>query len=162
MLHRTCLFRSCSLCIAGQTIELSATCSAKTKPGQFQPRPLHSLVLWSSKNILWGQLPKWHTLYMLKSATRFRDVKVTTDNLVIVTRPFSLWGKSLRLQIPHYHHATETGTAVLYTGFQIPVPQGGMGWRKGNKHEHFVQCSLLKPFTVVERLVNSIWAQSPP
>lgn len=114
------------------------------------------------KHSLWTATQTARSLHA-KSATRFRDIKITTDKSAIVTRPFPFRQKpcSSASLITTGDCATETGKAELYTGFQIPVALGGMGWRKGNKHQHFIQCSLLKPLTVAERLVNSIWAWSP-
>lgn len=161
MFHRTYLFRSCSLCIAGQSMEASATCSAETEQGPFQPHPLHSPVIWSSKSILWGQLPNWHALYTVK-VPRGSEVLEQPQITWQFWRGYSLRGKNLVLHLPHYSrrlcNRIWEGWA---TGFQIPAAQGGMGWRKGNEHQHFILCSLLKPLTVAERPVNSAWAWSP-
>lgn len=58
----------------------------------------------------------------------FIDVKITTDNLVIVTRSFPLRQKPSILSLPQVtDRATQTGKAGWHTGFQIPAAQGGMG-----------------------------------
>lgn len=103
-----------------------------------------------------------HPLHV-KRAVTVRDVKITTDNLVIVTRSFPLRQKphtsTLSLpQVSVQHKLERLGDTQASEYLRHRV---GWGWRKGNEHQGFIQCSPLKPLTVAERLVNSVWAQSP-
>jgi len=78
-----------------------------------------------------------HPLHV-KSATRFRDVKITTDNSAIVTRQFPFRQKPhISTLITTGNFATGTGKAAWYTGFQIPVAQGRMGTEQGEQASAF-------------------------
>lgn len=153
MLHRTYLLHSCSLgdyVIPFQNMEASAMCTV----GRDHARPPSYLspeftVFSPSKSILWGQLPTLYMFQVLQGSEVLRWPQVTQK----LGQDCSLWGKPLLLQLSHYYRW------LCNPRFQITVAQGETGI--GNEHQRFIQCSLLKPLTVAEQLVNITWAQSP-
>lgn len=96
----------------------------------------------------------------VKSALRLRDAEITTDNPIIVTRPFPLRQKP-RTSILNTQPCKRKWKGWIIHRLPIPVAQGEWGRKKGNQHQWFIQCSLLKPLTVAEKLINSIWAWRP-
>lgn len=115
-------------------MEASAISSAgwdQARPVSASP-PAFTCHLTIQKHYLGTAIQMAHPLH-IRSAMRFRDIKITTDNLVIVTRPFPLRQRSRTSTLSLLQIIVQRKLERLGYTQTSKYVWHRVGWRKGNK-----------------------------